>query len=276
MKTIEGEFTGVGQTHIFHRTWLPEAAPKAVVLLSHGVAEHSGRYGHVAERLTGAGYAVFALDHRGHGRSAGQRSLVDRVDHAVKDLNHLYGVARDAHPGVLVFLIGHSMGGAIAVAYAFKYQDQLAGLVLSAPALVIEGVSPILLRVGTLLSAIAPGLGLVQLDGRAVSRDPEVVRSYDADPLNFRGKIPARTAAELVKLARDAPSRLRELRLPVLVVQGTADRLVPPRAGQLVVDSVASADKTLTMYDGLYHEVFNEPEKEKVLDDVVAWLDRHV
>ncbi len=275
MKNIEGEFNGVGQVRIFYRAWLPDAAPKAVVLLSHGVAEHSGRYAHVAGRLASAGYAVYAVDHRGHGRSGGKRSLVDRFDHAVEDLNQLYALARDAHPEGRVFLIGHSMGGAIAALYALTYQDQLAGLVLSAPALVVEGVSPILHRVATLLSAIAPGAGIVQLDAKAVSRDPVVVREYETDPLNFHGKVPARTAVELVKLAGEAPSRLRELRLPILVVQGTADGLVPPRAGRLVVDSVTSPDKTLRMYDGLYHEVFNEPEKDLVLDEVVEWLDQH-
>ena len=275
MNGVEGDFPGIGGARIFYRAWMPEAVPRAVVLLSHGLAEHSGRYAHVADRLTASGYAVYAVDHRGHGRSGGKPSLIDRIDHTVEDLHSLSGLAVRAHPGQLVFLIGHSMGGAIAAAYALKYQAELGGLVLSAPALVIEGVSPIQMRVGKLLSAIAPGAGILQLDATAVSRDKDVVRAYESDPLNFRGKIPARTGAELIKLAAEAPVRLKDLRLPILVIQGTADRLVPPRAGQLVVDAVSSPDKTLKMYDGLYHEVFNEPEKDKVLSDVVEWLDRH-
>ena len=254
---------------------MPGVDPRAVVLLSHGLAEHSGRYAHVADRLAASGYAIYAVDHRGHGRSSGRRSLVDRIDNAVEDLHSLSGLAVRAHPGRPVFLIGHSMGGAIAAAYALKYQAELAGLVLSAPALVIEGVSPVQMQVGKLLSAIAPGAGIIRLDATAVSRDPDVVRAYETDPLNFRGRIPARTGAELIKLAAEAPLRLKDLRLPILVIQGAADRLVPPRAGGVVVDAVSSPDKTVRMYDGLYHEVFNEPERDRVLTDVVEWLDRH-
>ena len=132
------------------------------------------------------------------------------------------------------------------------------------------------LAVGKVLSRVAPGAGVVQLDATAVSRDPEVVRRYDTDPLNYRGKVAARTAAELVDLANAAPERLREITLPLLVFQGSADRLVPVKASQLVHEKAGSTDKTLKTYEGLYHETMNEPEKDEVIAMVAEWLDSHL
>ena len=270
-----GELEGSKGLTLYWQAWLSEETLKAVVILAHGLAEHSGRYGHVAEHLVAHGYAVYALDHRGHGHSQCRRAQVGRMAYVVDDLHRFAAQVRSDQPGKALFLLGHSMGGGIALAYALEYQDELKGLVLSGPAVVIEGVSPLQARAVRILSAVAPSLPLLKLDGTAVSRDPEVVRAYDSDPLNYRGKIPVRTVAEMMRGAERLPDKLRSLRLPVLLLQGTEDRLVPASASRLVHDRASSPDKTLRLYDGLYHEVFNEPERDQVLADLSDWLDRH-
>jgi len=245
------------------------------VVIAHGVSEHADRYSHVAGRLVGDGYAVYALDHRGHGRSGGKRAVIDRVDNAVADLDTLIGMARSEHPGLKLFLLGHSMGGGIALEYAIRHQERLEGLVLSAPAASLDAASRFELAVGRVLSAIAPGAGVFPVDSSTISRDPDVVRAYDEDPLVFHKRLPARTVAELAGVIQTFPERAPSLGLPVLVMVGTGDKLVPPDAGRMVHARAGSPDKRLIEYDGLYHEILNEPEQDRVIDDLVAWLDDH-
>jgi len=271
----DGRFTGVGGLEIYWQAWLPAGTPQAIVTIAHGGAEHSGRYAWTAGQLTVRGYAVYAIDHRGHGRSAGPRAYVDRIDNAVADLHTLDGIARERHPGMPVFLLGHSMGGLIALAYALRHQDELAGMVLSAPLAVLE-VNPAARFGGRLLSTVAPRLPVYKIDGTTVSRDPAVVRAYDDDPLNHRGMLPARTVGEIAATVDTFAERLPELRLPILTVYGSGDRLVDNRGSQLVDERSSSEDSTLIAYDGLYHEVLNEPERDQVIADVAGWLDARV
>lgn len=268
----EGRFAGVGGIEIYWQAWLPVATPRAVVTIAHGGAEHSGRYAWTAGQLNARGYAVYAIDHRGHGRSAGPRAYVDRVDNAVADLHALCALARERHPGLPFFLLGHSMGGLISLAYALRYQDELDGLALSAPLAVLEA-NPAARVTVRALSAIAPRLPIYKIDGTTVSRDPEVVRAYDADPLNHRGMLPARTVAEIAATVATFADRLPELRLPILTVYGSGDRLVDNAGSVLVDERSGSDDSTLIAYDGLYHEVLNEPERDRVIADVADWID---
>jgi alpha-beta hydrolase superfamily lysophospholipase len=269
-----GWLTGVGGGRLYHQAWGLEGA-RGVVVLAHGLSEHSGRYEHVAERLVGEGFAVEAVDHRGHGRSEGARALVE-VDDLVEDLDRLVDAAVGAHPGVPLFLLGHSMGGLIAAEYAMGHQHRLAGLVLSAPLAALEAASPVTRLTARVISAVAPRLGLVEIDSALVSRNPEVVRAYDFDPLVYRGRLPARTVSELASAIGSLPERATAITLPVLIMYGSGDHLVPP-AGSVMLDSVISSkDKTLKVYDGLFHEILNEPEQETVLDDLCAWLLAHV
>src|SRR5262249_41530017 len=164
-----GQLEGSKALTLYWQAWLPEEAPKAVVVLAHGLAEHSGRYAHVAEHLVAHGYAVYALDHRGHGRSQGRRAQVGRMDYAVHDLDRFAAQVRSDQPGKALFLLGHSMGGGIALAYALRYQDELRGLVLSGPAVLFEGVSPLQARAVRILSTLTPGLPVFAIDGKAVS-----------------------------------------------------------------------------------------------------------
>ena len=272
MTHVDGRFSGAGGVDLFWQAWLPAEA-RAVVVIAHGAGEHSRRYEHVARRLVDAGYAVYALDHRGHGLSKGRRALVDRMDRVIADVRTLVGRAASENPGRPLFLLGHSMGGTIGIAFAARHQEELAGLALSGPVAVLEAASPALRVVASVLSTLTPGLGVFAVDASLVSRDPEVVRAYREDPLVFHGKLPARTVAELAAAVGRFPAEVPRIRLPLLVMHGTKDALAPVAGATMVHERAASGDKTLRLYEGLYHEILNEPERQTVLDDLLSWLD---
>jgi acylglycerol lipase len=272
MEHITDTFAGTGGLEIFWQAWLPEAEPEAVVVIAHGFGEHSGRYAHVAEHLVAEGYAVYAPDHRGHGRSQGRRAVLDSMDNTVADLRAFIATAAGRHPGKKVFLLGHSMGACISLAYATSHQDEIDGLALSGALAALDAASPVTRLAAKVLSRVAPNLGIVALDHTAISRDPEVVRAYEADPLVYDGKIPARTVGEFAVTVERFPEDVRRLRIPLLLMHGTADRLTPPAGSLMVYENAGSADKTHTPYEGLYHEILNEPEQGQVLDQLSGWL----
>lgn len=276
MTSVEGQLTGVGGVHLFRQTWLPEGEARGVVVIAHGAGEHSGRYEHVAARLTAEGYAVYALDHRGHGRSNGPRALIDRMDHAVADLDALVVLASAEHAGTKTFLLGHSMGGAIALRYAIAHQDRLAGLALSAPLAALDAASPAQRIAAKVLSALAPRLPVIAVDPSLVSRDPAVVQAYVDDPLVHHGKLPARTVAELADAVASFPDGVGAITIPTLIMYGTADQLCPPAGSVMVRERIGSPDVIVKSYDGLYHEILNEPEQQQVVDDLVGWLNTRV
>jgi acylglycerol lipase len=246
------------------------------VVIAHGAGEHSGRYRHVAARLGAEGYAVYAIEHRGHGRSEGSRALIDRMDYAVEDLDSLIVRAGAAHSGARLFLLGHSMGGTIALAYALRHQERLSGLILSGPLAAIEA-APLPMRIAAkVLSALVPRMGLIAIDASQISRDPSVVEAYAKDPLVYHGKLPARTVLELAAAIESFPQAVSAITVPTLIMYGTADRLCPPRGSLMLAERIGSADKTLLPYEGLYHEILNEPEQARVLDDMCAWLANRV
>jgi len=275
MQNVEGGFTGASGEQSYWQAWLPDE-PKAVVLLSHGVSEHSGRYVHVGTRLADAGYAVYAIDHHGHGRSAGTPGNVGRMSWVVDDLHTLRHLATEQHPAVPVFLLGHSLGGLIALDYVTtKSQAALAGLLLSGAAVDPSVGSRFEHAIAPLVSRIAPNLGVTALSAEAISRDPAVVKAYVDDPLVYTGKVRARTGAEALAAVGRVQERMSSLTLPVLVMHGSKDALTSPSGSELVYEKVRSEDKTLRLYDGLFHEIFNEPEQDSVIDDVIGWLDKH-
>ena len=276
MTPVEKSFTGVGGTNIVYDVYEPAAAElRGMILVVHGVAEHAGRYRHVADRLVGLGLRVVVPDHRGHGRSGGKRLLVRDLSEFTADLETLRRL--EAVDGRPTYLLGHSMGGEIALDYALDHQDALAALVLSAPAVLPgDDINPMLMRVAKVLGRLVPGLPGQKLSSASISRDPAVVKAYDEDPLVFRGALSAGIGGAMLRTMEGFPSRLPSLRLPLLVLSGTADKLVNPEGAKLVDRLAGSTDKTLKMYPGLYHEVFNEPEQELVLGDLTDWLKAHL
>jgi lysophospholipase len=262
---------------IFTQHWLPDDPPRAVVVLAHGIGEHSGRYAHVAAYLTAHGYALYALDHRGHGRSGGERVTVKDFDAFTADLRSYFEQVRAQHPSLPIFLYGHSMGSIIGLLFAEQYQDDLAGLITTGTTLKPLGIPPTV--ASTLLKpavALMSGARLIKLEPVGVSRDPAVVAAYERDPLVFHGRMPFNILHALVQAIHDCIEGLPDLRLPYLVLHGGADVLAHVSAVEVVRAGCASPDLTIKVYEGLHHEIHNEPEQAAVLGDVVVWMDKRV
>jgi len=277
MKHKEGTFKGLKDFNLYYQCWLPDKSPKAVLLVAHGLAEHSGRYKNLVEYFVPKGYAVYAIDHRGHGKSEGVRCYVDRFADYLTDLKTFFGIVRKEHKDAKIVLVGHSMGATIATAYAVDHQKELDGLVVSGASLVASpSVSPVLLAIAGVISALAPKMGVTVIDASAISRDQAVVDAYVNDPLVYRDKFPARMGAELAKMWKTLPEQMPEIKLPVLIMHGSADSLADPRGSEMLYERVGAKDKTLKLYDGFYHEIFNEPEHKRVMADVEAWLSKHI
>jgi alpha-beta hydrolase superfamily lysophospholipase len=258
---------------IVYDVWTPDVTPRAVVILSHGFGEHARRYDHVSARFGREGLVTYALDHRGHGRSGGKRVLVKDISEYTGDFDTLVGIATQEHPGVTRIVLGHSMGGGIVFAYGVEHPDDYDLMVLSGPAVAAQtAVSPLLAWLAKAIGAIAPGLPVQQLDVGAISRDPAVVNAYNTDPLVHHGKVPAGLARALMLVGETMTQRAASLTAPLLVVHGSVDRLIPVDGSRQLVAAVGSPDVELKVYPGLYHEVFNEPEQDQVLDDVVSWI----
>ncbi|MGV0836817.1 alpha/beta hydrolase [Mycolicibacterium thermoresistibile] len=269
----ERTFDGVGGTRIVYDVWTPETAPRGVVVVAHGFGEHARRYDHVAHRFGEAGLAMYALDHRGHGRSGGKRVYVKDISEYTDDFHTLVRIAAGDHAGLPLIVLGHSMGGGIVFAYGVEHPDDYTAMVLSGPAVAVSAdVSPVLATVAKTLGRVAPGLPVEQLPTEMVSRDPQVVADYQADPQVHHGKMPAGVARALLLVSDTMPQRAVALTAPLLVVHGDQDKLVGVDGSRRFMQHIGSADAELKVYPGLYHEVFNEPERDAVLDDVIAWI----
>lgn len=278
----EGFFKGVRDQNIYYQCWLPDGGapssdPRAVLLIVHGLGEHSGRYMNVVNHFVPQGYAVYALDHLGHGKSDGTRMYVDRFDDYADPLTRYLDMLREWQPGKPVVLFGHSMGGLIAAYYLLDHQDAFVGAVISAPLVKLPGnISPLTVTLARIISVLLPRTGLTAVDASLVSRDPAVVQAYVDDPLVYTGKSTARLGAELFRAIERVQAEAATITLPVLLVQGSADRLVDPTGAPMLYEKISSPDKTIKIYDGLYHEVLNEPERNVVLDDIAQWLAAHI
>lgn len=274
MNHSERNFDGFGGVRIVYDVWTPDIpTTRAVVVLSHGLGEYARRYDHVAQRFAEAGLATYALDHRGHGRSDGKRVLVRDISEYTADFDTLVKIATREHPGLKCVVLGHSMGGGIVFAYGVERPDNYDLMVLSGPAVAAQDqVSPLRGFAAKLLGSIVPGLPAQELDVDAISRDPAVVTAYKEDPLVYHGKVPAGVGRALLEVGETMPQRAPALTAPLLVVHGSDDRLIPVAGSHRLVECVGSTDVELKVYPGLYHEVFNEPEREQVIGDVISWI----
>jgi alpha-beta hydrolase superfamily lysophospholipase len=252
--------TAVGRVQV--RRW-PAENPARLVVLVHGYGEHVGRYEHVAQALVARGATVVGPDHVGHGHSAGERAVVEDFEPVVDDLRAVVHDARDELP---VVMVGHSMGGLIAIRYAQRHREDLAGLVLSGPAV---GLSPVFEE---WLSA--PELPSEPLDGAMLSRDPAVGEAYAADELVYHSgwrwpTLEAFVAAD--KLIAEGPSFGH---LPMLYIHGSKDRLAPPELARPVVRRLAGPDTEWHLVEDARHEVFNELDQERTIELVAAFAER--
>ena len=275
MQTTTGTWTSPQGFEIFHRSWCADtpSAVRGVVILVHGLSEHSGRYAHVAQQLVDHGWLVHAFDHVGHGRSSGPRQRIQQWEDLSVTLAAFRAWVSAQHPELPLVMVGHSMGGLLAANDAADHPDACAAVILSAPAVkVSDHISVWTIRIGRVLSALAPDVGVLSLNPAWISRDTGVVSDYVADPLVYHGKTPARLAAALLRAMQDLPAKLHRIHAPILVLQGTQDRLVDPGGADLLMQHVGSADKEARLLEGLYHEAFNEPERDQVLGGLCDWL----
>jgi acylglycerol lipase len=255
----EGSFKGKNDLTIYYQLWLPEIHPKAVLLVAHGFAEHSGRYGNVINYFVPRGYAVYALDHRGHGRSEGKRVEYDDFNDYVVDLKTYYDLVHKENQDKKIFLIGHSMGSLISTLFTLQHQEDLKGLILSG-----GGVS----RDEMILPIGRP------LDSSHLSHDKKVIDDYDNDPLVYRGTVPSGRGKNDTR--KKLPDLVHKITLPILIMAGTGSPMGDAQRSKLMYELVGSKDKTLKLYDGLYHEIFNEPEHPQIMADIETWLSAHL
>jgi len=276
MKHDEGTFNGYGGLELYYQRWRPEGEVKAVLPIVHGFGEHSGRYGNVVDWFAPKGYAVYGFDLRGHGRSPGPRGYVNEWAEFREDVKAFLTFVREQEPDRPLFLLGHSMGGLIVLEYALHHPEGLTGVIASGPLLAQASISPALITISKLLSSIAPRFTLdTKLDAATVSRDPAVIEAYVNDPLVHSLGTP-RLSTELAQAIEWTQARAAEMRVPCLIVHGSDDQLVPPEGSRIFYENVALDDKERQVYEGYYHEVFNDLGKEQVLAAVETWVEHHL
>lgn len=271
----ESTLTASDGLALYTQSW-QAAQPKGSIVLIHGISEHSTRYRHVGEFWATHGYTVHTMDLRGHGRSPGQRIFVRQIEEHSRDVGTLLTWARQQEPTLPLFLFGHSMGGLIVTYYTLTQSPKLNGVILSGPALKLNGASPLLVAIGHLIARIYPTFPMAKIDTTGISRDATVVQANLADTLIYHDGVPVATALALVKAVTYVQTHWSAFHWPLLILQGTADRIVNPAGSEQFYAQAGSTDKTLKRYDGLYHEVLNEPEKEQIMAEVVEWLDKHL
>lgn len=271
----ESSFQGVGGYNIFTRSWKPNGSPRGVMILIHGFNAHSGYMMWPAEQFAAHGFAVYALDLRGRGKSEGERFYVEQLSDYLGDVDKLVNTARSENPGLPVYVLGHSAGGVIATSYVFEHQSEIAGLVCESFAydvglphlvqLAIEGVAK-----------LAPHLHLFSLKNEDFSRDTAAVDRMNNDPLIRKESQPAETGRVLLLAADALTKHFPQFTVPVLIVHGTADKATRPAGSQYFYDHAGSTDKTLKLYEGHFHDLLNDVGREDVMVDIQNWLNERV
>ncbi|KAA0234498.1 MAG: lysophospholipase [Actinobacteria bacterium] len=272
-----GGFRGEGGVPIHTVAW-PLPGARADVVVVHGYAEHAGRYEHVAAALVGAGFSAHALDQRGHGRSGGSLGEIDSWARLVGDLESFISSVRSSQETKRpLFLVGHSMGALATATVLARRRVEVDAAVMSGIPLVQKvETSPLVIPLMKLMSRVTPRLPITALEADYISRDPDVVEAYVSDPFVYRGKINARTGTGILAATDWLRNHLGDIDQPVLFLCGTDDKLTAAEGSTIAYEGVASSDKNIERYEGLYHEVFNEPERETVLSDMLSWLEKHV
>ncbi len=259
---------------LYYRHWPANDQTKGVVLLVHGLGEHCQRYDHLAAHINQHGYALSSMDLPGHGKSDGLRGHVDSFEVYEKAVLELYERTKSSHSNTPIFLLGHSMGGLIATKLLLNHQDKFQGALLSGAAIQSPQEPPAWqVAIIKFIAKLFPKAKMLALDASAVSRDPAVVEKYMNDPLVSKEKLSAQFLVSMTNAMQECKDNAQNIGLPLNIMHGSADVMTAPEGSQFLQDAVSSSDKQLTLYDGLFHEIFNEPEGEDIFAEMVAWMD---
>jgi len=274
MPNSYGEFQilGAGNVAIFARKNTTSSA-RAVIVIVHGLCEHSGRYDHVTDYFVHRGYNVYRFDHRGHGKSGGDRGYVEDYMDYIKDTNSIVIRAREENPTLPIFMLGHSMGGFITATYGITYPTGLAGQIFSGAAVILLPLFKDLENFDYQAAARNP---IANTLADLISRDKNVVEAYKNDPLVLKEFTTKLMGEVFIRGAKDLMAKMANYRYPCLILHGGGDAIVTPEAAKFLYEHISSKDKELSIYDGLYHEIMNEPEREKVLADIDRWVKQRI
>ena len=275
VKAREETFEGVSSLTIFTRSWRPTGRPRGILVIAYGFNSHSGQYAEVAEQFVAAGLAVFALDHRGRGKSEGKRFHVEKFSDYVDDLATFIRLVKTCEPGLPVFLLGHSAGGVISSLYVLEHQSELAGLIsesfafeLPAPKFALTALKG--------LSHIAPHLRVLKLKNEDFSRDRKIVETMNRDPLIAGENQTSKTVAELIRADERLRSEIPRITLPLLILHGTEDRAAKADGSRFFNEAAGSNDKTLKLYDGAYHDLLNDDVRKQVFSEILGWIEAQI
>lgn len=261
---------------LYCQAWRPDGDAKAALAILHGFGEHGGRYTNIVNALVPRGYAVHVFDLRGHGRSPGLRGHVNHWADLRQDAGAFIRMVALREQRRPLFIFGHSLGGLVALEYALRSPGGLSGVIASSPSLGQIGISPLLFALSKVMSRVWPAFSMdTGLDATLLSRDPAVVNAYRTDPL-VHSIGSARLGTEITAAREWVQAHAADMRLPLLLIQGSADRLTEPAGGRAFYEKASSADKEHRLYEGAYHELHNDTCREQMLADLAAWLDRHL
>ena len=277
MRHSEFHFEGTNGVALYSQNWLPEVPPCAVIALVHGIGEHSGRYMNVIDHMVSNQYGVYGYDLRGHGNSPGQRGHIDSWVEYRTDLSNFIKMIKVQQLGRPIFLMGHSMGALIALDFILSENERLAGAIICGAPLDPVGVSkPYLVALARILSRIYPRFSIdLGLDHDAISRIPSVVRSYKEDPL-VHGKVSARWETESLSTLESVKMQGENINIPFLMMHGEADRINSAEGAKKFFDQIRVHDKEFISYPACYHELHNDLDYEKMLSDLLDWINRHI
>jgi len=262
---------------LFEQSYAPEENSKGIIVVVHGLHEHSGVYSKIARDFSSHHYKVNLFDLRGHGKSDGLLAFIDSFDDYLDDLSVFLNILKKRYPRTPVFLLGQGMGGVISALYVIERKPEIRGLILSAPSLDIHPlVSSFQQKTSRILGKLFPRWPLAKINSSALSEDPSTIQEYENDPLIYHGKIYARTCSELIKASKTVMKHGDEIKKPVLIVHGEEDKIFNFEASRELYEKVKALDKTIRTYEETFHLLLLEPSGGKVFTDIVQWTDSHV
>ena len=269
-------FDSYDNLRLYRHSFIPESDIKAIVVITHGIAEHCERYQKFARKLVKNNFFVELSDLRGHGRSGGARCYIKSFEEYVKDLNTIISEVKKEFPHRKLFLFGHSMGAQIVGYYVIENEHNINGLILSSAAYELDSeINPVLKILAPVLGKLFPRLKTIKLDSNKISRSEESIKDYESDPFVFRKGIPVRTGAEINRITEYLQTRIHKIKQPILILQGSSDKIVNPEGAQKIFQRITSEDKKLKIYEGFYHELLHDPESDRVESDIIHWLEEH-